>query len=131
MSEIIKETVVSQQVGPKAARVVETKQVASGVHTAQQLVYFVFGLLEVMLVFRLILKLAGANTASAFVRFVYGITAPFIAPFEGIFRRGVAQGIETASVLEPSVLLALVVYALVAWGIAMLIQILSRDKEAI
>lgn len=131
MAEIIKETVVAQQVGPKAARVTETKQVASGVHTTQQLIYFVFGLLEVILVFRLILKLAGANTASAFVRFIYGLTALFIAPFEGIFRRGVARGIETAAVFEPSVLLAIVVYALLAWGIAMLVQIISRDKEAL
>ena len=129
MAEIIKETVVAQQSGPRADRVTETKHVASGAHTTQQLIYFVFGLLEVLLVFRLILKLAGANTASAFVRFIYGLTALFIAPFEGIFRRGVAQGIETTSVFEPSVLLAIVVYALFAWGITMLVQILSRDKE--
>jgi hypothetical protein len=43
--------------------------------------------------------------------------------------KAVAQGIETASVLEPSTLVALVVYAILAWGIVMLVRLLSREQE--
>ena len=131
MAEIVKETVVSERLGPKAAVTTETKQMVTGVQTAEYLIYFLFGMLEALLGFRLLLKLAGASTVSAFVRLIYGITGIFILPFEGIFRRGITQGIETASVFEPSVVVALIVYALVAWGIGMLVRIFSGEKQTI
>jgi len=83
-----------------------------------------------MLAFRLILKLTGASLQSAFVGLVYGVTGVFILPFEGIFRRGYAQGVETTSVLEPSTLVAIAVYAVLAWGIVKLIRVLSGEKQA-
>jgi len=51
------------------------------------------------------------------VSLIYGLSGIFILPFEGIFRKGYAQGLETTSVLEPSVLVAIIVYAILAWGI--------------
>ena len=129
ITEIVKESVTTQRQGPKEAVVTETKQVASTQQTFEYLIYFVFGALEVLLVFRLILKLMGANPVSGFVNFVYRITGVFILPFEGIFRRAVTQGIETTSVLEPSVIVALIVYAVLMWGIVMLVRILSRERE--
>ena len=128
MAEVVKETVVTQTDNARAATTT-VKEQASKPQTVAYLVYFVFGILEVLLAFRLVLKLTGASTASGFVRFVYGLTGVFILPFEGIFRRGYAQGVETAAVLEPSTLVALVVYALVAWGIVTLIAVLSRQPE--
>lgn len=50
-------------------------------------------------------------------------------PFEGIFRQGFTQGIETTSVLEPATLVAIVVYAVLAWGIIKLIRVLSGEKQ--
>jgi hypothetical protein len=129
MAEIVKETVTTQNQGPKAAVTTEVKQVASGHQTIEYLIYFIFGALEVLLVFRLVLKLMGANPASAFVNFIYSLTRIFILPFEGIFRRGFTEGIETTSVLEPSVIVAIVVYAVVAWGVVMLVRILSRERQ--
>lgn len=129
MAEIVKETVTTQNQGPKAAVTTEVKQVASGQQTIEYLIYFIFGALEVLLVFRLVLKLMGANPGSAFVNFVYSLTRIFILPFEGIFRRGFTEGIETTSVLEPSVIVAIIVYAVVAWGIVMLVRIFSRERQ--
>jgi len=60
---------------------------------------------------------------------IYGLTGIFIWPFEGIFRRGFAQGVETTSVLEPATLVALIVYAILAWGIVKLIRIYSMEKQ--
>ena len=79
--------------------------------------------------FRLVLKLLGANAGSAFVGLIYGLTGVFILPFEGIFRKGITQGIETVSVLEPSTLVALLVYAVIGWGIVKLIRILSGEQQ--
>src|SRR6185369_15173433 len=93
------------------------KTLVSKTQTTENVIYFIFGLLDVLLAFRLVLKLTGASAASGFVRLIYTLTAIFILPFEGIFHRAVAPGIETASVFEPSTLVAMIVYILLAWGL--------------
>ena len=130
MAEIVEQSVTTENQGPKAAVTTETKRVATGTQTIEYLIYFFLGLLEVLLAFRLVLKLTGASLASAFVRIIYGLTGIFIMPFEGIFRRGFSQGIETTSVLEPSTVVAIIVYAVLAWGIVRLIRITSGERQA-
>ncbi len=141
MTEIIKETVTTQDSEPKVVlnnptgsestpvMATQVKTAATSSQTIEYLVYFFFGLLEVLLAFRLIFKLAGASASSAFVSFIYGFTGLFILPFEGIFRRGVSQVMETTSVLEPATMVAIVVYAFVSWGIVKLIHILSGEHQ--
>lgn len=75
------------------------------------------------------LKLAGASLSSAFVGFIYTVSGIFIMPFENIFRRSFSQGIETTSILEPSTLVAMIVYAVLAWGIVKLKRILSHEQQ--
>lgn len=128
MAEIVKETVTTQNEGPKAAVTTETKRVATGSQTIEYLIYFFFGALEILLAFRLVLKLTGASLSSAFVGLIYGLTGVFILPFEGIFRRGFAQGVETTAVLEPSTLVAIIVYLVLAWGIVKLLRISSGER---
>ena len=130
MAEIVKESITTQNEGPKEAVTTETKRIASSSQTVEYLIYFFFGALEILLVFRLILKLMGASISSAFVGLIYGLSRVFILPFEGIFRRGFAQGVETTSVFEPSTLVAIIVYAVLAWGIVKLLQIFSGEKQA-
>lgn len=129
MAEIVKKSVTTQQVGPKAAVTTEVKREATGTQTVEYLIYFFFGVLEILLGFRLVLKLLGASTISGFVRMIYGLTGIFILPFEGIFRRAVTEGIETAAVLEPSTIVAMIVYAFAAWGIVKLVRISSGEKQ--
>lgn len=105
------------------------KREATSTQTIEYLIYFIFGALEILLGFRILFKLLGANTLSIFVSLVYSATAIFIMPFEGIFRRGFNEGIETASVLEPSAIVALIVYAILAMGIAKLIRIASGEQQ--
>jgi hypothetical protein len=134
MAEIAKQTITTQ--GNTVAPVVNTTTQSTSVtstattsQTVEYLVYFLFGFLEVLLAFRLILKLTGASVSSTFVGLIYSITGLFILPFEGIFRRGFTQGVETTSVFEPSTLVAIVVYALLVWGIVKLIRIFSGEKQ--
>jgi hypothetical protein len=97
--------------------------------TAKRIIYYFLGLLEILLAFRFIFKLLGANPASGFVTFIYAITQIFLSPFTAIFRTAVTQGIETKAVLEPSTMIAMVVYALIAWGIVKLIVTLRERKD--
>lgn len=130
MAEIIKESVTNENVGQTAAVTTEVKREASGSQTIEYIIYFIFGILEVLLAFRLILKLTGASTTSGFVNLIYDSTRIFILPFEGIFEKGSAQVMETTSVFEPATLVAIIVYGILAWGIVKVIRILSREKQA-
>ncbi|KJS84274.1 MAG: hypothetical protein JM58_11310 [Peptococcaceae bacterium BICA1-8] len=98
--------------------------------TARRVVYYILGFLEIMFAFRLVFKLLGANPNSGFVSFIYSITQVFLLPFTAIFRSATTQGIETKAVLEPSTIIAMIVYAVIAWGIVKLFIILrSHNKE--
>jgi hypothetical protein len=129
MAEIIRETVTTQSTVPHSSEDSRFNHQATDSLTIEYLIYFLFGILEILLIFRTVFKLLGASTNSPFVRMIYSFTSLFIFPFEGIFRRGVTQGIETAAVLEPATLVAIAVYGVVAWGLVKLIQILSGEKQ--
>jgi len=88
----------------------------------------VFGVLEVLLAFRLILKLTGASMGSAFVKLIYALTGIFTFPFQGMFRNGFAPGVETTSVFEPSTFVAIIVYVVIAFGLVKLVRVLSKEK---
>ena len=129
MAEVIKETVTTQNDNTKTVEVPPVIKLATSFQTVEYLVYFFFGALEILLAFRLVLKLAGASMSSAFVGLIYGVTGVFILPFEGIFRRGIAQGVEMTSIFEPSTLVAIIVYSVLAWGIVKLIRVLSGEQQ--
>lgn len=95
---------------------------------AKSIVYYVLGVLEVLLAFRLVFKLLGANPQSPFVSFIYSVSQAFLSPFTGIFRSAVTKGIEAQSILEPTTIIAMIVYAILAWGIVKLIEI-SKPQQ--
>ena len=98
--------------------------------TARRVVYYILGVLEVLLAFRLVFKILGANPDSGFVSIIYSISQVFLVPFTAIFRSAAVQGIETKAVFEPSTIIAMIVYALIAWGIVKLIIIMrTHNKE--
>lgn len=78
-----------------------------------QIVWYIIGLLEALLVFRFVLKLLAANPTAGFSSFIYNVSYPFAAPFLSVFRMTKIEG----SVFEWTTLLAMLVYWLVAWGI--------------
>jgi uncharacterized membrane protein len=90
------------------------------------LVYWIFGLIEALIAIRFVLKALGANPSAGFAQFMYGITAPLVGPFNGLF----ANPTSGASVLELSSLIALIVYGLVAWLIGKLIWILIGETRS-
>ena len=101
----------------------------TGSFTAERVVYYILGIIEVLLGFRLVFKLLGANPGSVFVSFIYEKTQVLLVPFNAIFRTESTPGIETTAVLEPSTIIAMVVYTLIAWGIVKLF-IVFRGRYA-
>jgi uncharacterized protein YggT (Ycf19 family) len=76
-------------------------------------IYLLVGLLEVLLVLRFFLRLAGANTQNTFAQFIYNLSDPFVAPFSTLFVSPVTAG--GASIFDVNVLIAMIVYALLGW----------------
>lgn len=90
-----------------------------------QIIWFVAGLLEAALGLRIVFRLLEANEASGFVRFIYGLTDPFVAPFSGIFADPGADG----AVLDTAAVVAMIIYALATWALVRLIWLLFDRPE--
>jgi len=104
------------------------RKTGQGTLKARKIVYYILGVLEVLFAFRLVFKLLGANPQSPFVSFIYSVSQAFLSPFSGIFRSTTTKGIEAQSVLEPATIIAMIVYAIIAWGLVKLIEI-SRPAQ--
>jgi hypothetical protein len=91
----------------------------------QQGLYLLFGVTGALIAMRLVLRLLGANPAAPFVSELYGVTGPLVAPFAGIFGATPATGM----VLEAHSIVALVVYALLAWLLVKLAWLLFGETR--
>lgn len=103
-------------------RKVDTTSSADGKSTALNIIWYIVGLVEVLLAFRFVLKLFGANPGSGFVDFIYSVTNVLTAPFDNIFGVTRQESGNVPSVFEPSILVAAAVYLLVGWGIVKLMN---------
>jgi YGGT family len=91
---------------------------------AAAVVGFVVGVVDILIAARFLGKVLGASAQSAFVNFVYTVSGPLVAPFQGIFGNG---GSKTNS-FETADLVAIAVYAVVGWGLVMLIRIITAPR---
>src|SRR5438067_13611271 len=92
---------------------------------AIQAVWWIVGFIDTLIAIRFLLKLFGANPAP-FVRFMYDVTWPFVAPFHGIFNTDQVG----RSILEPESLVAIAIYTLIGWGIVSLIRLLTGPSSS-
>ena len=86
-----------------------------------QIVWFIAGIVEILLGLRFLLRLFGANPLATFSGFIYDLSAPLVQPFFSVFRTSVVA----ARTLEWPTLLAMLVHWLVAYLIVRLISALS------
>jgi hypothetical protein len=111
---------------PVASSTAASAEVVSSVspgRRAVEVTYLVFGIVEGLLAIRLVLKLLGANPLAGFTNFIYGVTDFFMAPFRNLLP-AVGTGSSSGAVLETSVVIAIIVYALIGWVLARLIVIM-------
>jgi uncharacterized protein YggT (Ycf19 family) len=88
---------------------------------AVAVVGFVVGVVDILIAARFLGKLFGASAQSAFANFIYQVSAPLVAPFTGIFGD---TGSRT-NTFETASLVAIVVYAVIGWGLVALIRIVT------
>ena len=91
---------------------------------AAAIVGFVVGVVDIIIAARFLGKLFGASAHSAFVNFIYQVSGPLVAPFTGIFGD---SGSKT-NFFETASLVALVAYAVIGWGLVVLIRIATAPK---
>ena len=85
---------------------------------------FVVGAVDIFIAARFLGKLLGASSQSAFVNFIYQVSSPMVAPFTGIF----GNGGSTNNSFETASLVAIAVYAVIGWGLVVLIRIVTAPR---
>lgn len=90
-------------------------------------IYFLLGVLEMILALRFFFRLLGASQDNSFIPFLYNLSHVFVAPFNGIFHD---QALGTHSVFEFSTLIAMLVFALLAWGLVALSHVVFAPNDS-
>lgn len=90
---------------------------------AARVVWYIAGVILVLLAARFVFALLGANPANGLASFVYGVTQPLVSPFFNLFSYNYSDGIRRFEIFT---LVAMAVYALVAYGIARLLTLNRR-----
>lgn len=85
-----------------------------------QLIWLLFGGLMGIIALRVVLRLIAANPANPFANLVYRITDLFLWPFYGLTAEPAVGGM----VLEIPSIIAILVYALIAWALVKIIWLL-------
>lgn len=93
---------------------------------AARVVYYLAGIVIALLALRIVLLLLAANPSSPFVNFIYNLSGVFAWPFYGVFGYQPSYG---SSTLELSSVLAIVIYSLVAYGLAKLFTLVSGRSD--
>jgi uncharacterized protein YggT (Ycf19 family) len=96
-----------------------------GADRVAQAVGVLFGVVIALIGIRFVLLLLGANPDAGFTSFIYGVTGPLVAPFEGMFGAP-----DTGSgVVDPASLVAIVVYTLLGWLVTKLVWLALGDTR--
>jgi hypothetical protein len=94
------------------------------INVAARAIWFVAGVVLILLAFRFVLALLGANPQNGFANFIYTVTHPMVSPFFNLFNYNVIQN--GVSRFEIYTLIAMAVYAAIAWGLVALVNIGRR-----
>lgn len=96
------------------------------INRAVRIVWFIVGIVVVVLLVRVVLALIGANLENQFANFIYVVTDPFVAGFRGLLQVGQFQA--GVSRLELETIVAAVIYTLIGWGFVSAIRLLSKES---
>lgn len=80
-------------------------------NSAVRIIWYVFYIVQLVLLFRLLLELLDANSRAPFAQFIYDLSDPFVYPFSGLLRD---WKISSGGVLDWNIVIAMFVYWIVA-----------------
>jgi hypothetical protein len=111
-----------------SVRTTESAYVPSGpggATVAARVVTFAFGILQALLILRIILLLLVANPGNDIVSFILGVTDPFVEPFIGMFDLNRVTA-DSGQVLDVAAIVALIGWTLLEALILAGLRIFSR-----
>lgn len=85
-----------------------------------KIVYYILGLVEMLLLLRFLFKLFGANRGAGIIEFIYGVTDILMVPFRFVFPTNQVSG----ATFEWSVLVAMALYALAVYAVQGLLEVI-------
>jgi hypothetical protein len=97
----------------------------SGAEVARRIVVFGFGIVQVLILLRILLLLVGANDDSAIVAAIYNVSGLFVAPFDNVLGRETVRN--GGSVLDVAAVVALIGWTVLEAIIVAGISILRRE----
>ncbi len=101
-----------------------------GLSVIGRVVAFVFGLLQAMIILRLVLLVLVANHGNDIVAFILGVTDPFVEPFRGMFALDRVRA-DQGSVLDIAALVALIGWTLIEALVLAALRIFARRPAEI
>jgi uncharacterized protein YggT (Ycf19 family) len=98
-----------------------------GAAVVSRFVKFLFGVLQVALILRVILLLLVANPGNDVVQLILNVTDPFVEPFRGMFQLDRVTA-DQGSMLDIAAIVALVGWTLVEMLILALVRVFDRNR---
>jgi uncharacterized protein YggT (Ycf19 family) len=98
------------------------------VRTIERVIIFVFGVIQALLVMRIVLLLLAAREANPIVEFVYDLSELFVAPFRGMFAMDTVPAGQSA--LDVAAIVALVGWTILELLILALVRIFRPSAAA-
>ncbi|HEY3072729.1 MAG TPA: YggT family protein [Candidatus Limnocylindrales bacterium] len=124
-------TVVEQPVGSDT--VVEREHVDSGpspMTVLYRVVGLVFGLIQAVIVLRIVFLLLVANRDNGLVNAILAISEPLVEPFRGMFRLDRVSA-DSGSVLDVAAVVALIGWTLIEMLVLAVIRLGSRNEHVV
>ena len=97
----------------------------SGGEVARRIVVLIFGIIQILIVLRLVLLLLNAREGNELVSFILNTSQLFVAPFEGIFNSNALKS--GGSILDIAALAALVGWTIVEAIVLWIVQVFRRE----
>ena len=101
-----------------------------GLSVVGRIVAFVFGVLQALIILRLILLVLVANPGNDVVAFILGVTDPFVEPFRGMFALDRVRA-DQGSVFDVAALVALIGWSLIEALVLAALRIFARRPSEI
>ena len=89
-------------------------------------IYWLGGIIEILLMLRFVLRLSGANTENEFARFINNLSAPFIAPFSTLFISPTSNG--GSNIFDLNIIIAIIAYAILSYLLISLVRFVFYNR---
>lgn len=100
----------------------------TAVEMARRVIVLLFGILQALLVLRIILLLLGANPGNDIVQFILNVTSPFVDPFRDMFSLDRITSGSTGSVLDVAAIVALIAWTLIEMLVLAIVNLFSTRR---